>query len=45
MRILYDDIILKYLEMYTFIPNEEDNSRNGFTLYLGKQITLLNNTH
>ena len=41
IRILYDDILLNYLEMYTFRLNEEDNSKNGFTLYLVKKITLL----
>ena len=40
MRILYNDILLNYLEMYTFRLNEGDNSKNGFTLYLGKKITL-----
>ena len=38
MRILYDDILLNYLEMYTFRLNKENNSKISFTLYLGGKM-------
>ena len=34
--------------MYTFRPNDDENSTNGFTLYFGEKnytISILNNTH